>query len=260
MNEHDILVICPSTSPHEPNQSGKCLARIDRIEHEAFESGPEPDRRHGSVMRYAVSGAGVAGHDFDIVRIERPAEQCGRGLAMGQDVGVHPFGLGVDIYADDARMGQAAAGADHEPRLRAATAGAMHDRRRCDAERIALPGDLLDGRGVGYGAERVRDTVRHDVRPAALRALPLGEGIDRAIAVAVPGHLVQFGAEQAVEQGTARLLVVDRRWREPTVIDGKMAGKAQPGRGGGDLPLAVGLHDAPDARVSAPPSIASHST
>ncbi len=55
---------------------------------------------------------------------------------------------------------------------------------------------------------------------------------------------MQDGAEQAVEQRIAGIVVVGRRRREPAVIDREMAFQAELGRGGRDLALAVGLHDA----------------
>ena len=112
--------------------------------------------------------------------------------------------------------------------------------------------DLGHGRGIGHRAQRIGDAVGHDVGLAALGLQPVGKVADGAVAIAVPRHVVQGGAEQAVEQRIAGAAVLGRGRRQPAVIDGEMAVEPELRRRGRDLALAVGLHDAArDQRVDA---------
>ena len=141
---------CPgpvSIAPGGSARSGRpvpCRNRPDRA--------PAPRARAASriastvaSMRHAVGRTGMAGDDLDVGVVERELEQLGGRPAVGDHhVGPHPLGLGIDVDADHARVGQAGRRADHQPGLRAGAAGAMHDGRRREARCRRLLRDLGD--------------------------------------------------------------------------------------------------------------------
>jgi hypothetical protein len=81
-------------------------------------------------------------------------------------------------------------------------------------------------------------------RPKTLRLEIVDERANGGIAVTGPRHIMELRAVQAIEKRVARCLVFARRGFEPAVVDGKMAGEAEPCRDRRNLPLAVRLHDA----------------
>ena len=113
-----------------------------------------------------------------------------------------------------------------------------------ETQRRALLGDLGHGRGIGHRAQGIGDAVGHDIGLAALGLQPFGKVADGAVAIAVPRHVVQGGAEQAVEQRIAGAAILRRGRCQPAVIDGKMTVEPELRRRGRDLALAVGLHHA----------------
>ena len=128
----------------------------------------------------------------------------------------------------------------------------MGDGAGNEAQRRALLGDLGHGRGIGHRAQRIGDAVGHDIGLAALALQLLGKIADGAVAIAVPRHVVQGGAEQAVEQRIAGAAILGGGWCQPAVIDGEMAVEPELGRRRRDLALAVGLHHAArDQRIDA---------
>jgi len=114
----------------------------------------------------------------------------------------------------------------------------------CEAQQRCLRFDLGNCRGISDRAESVGDPVGHKVRPATLRFEIADKRANGGITVTAPRHVMKVRAEQPIEKRVARGLVFRRRRFEPAVIDGKMAGKTELCRHGGNLPLAVRLHNA----------------
>ena len=128
----------------------------------------------------------------------------------------------------------------------------MHDRGWRKTQLRGLRFDLGDRRGIGDGAQRIRDAVGHKVGLVTLRLEIVDERANGGIAVAGPRHVMEMRAEQPVEKRVAGGLVFRRRRFEAAVVDGEMAGEAELCGDRRDLPLAVRLHDAArDDRIGA---------
>ena len=192
----------------------------------------------------------MAGDHFQRGGVELQAKQPRGAAGVARHIGPHALRLGVDVDAHHRGPGQAGGGRHGQARLGGAAAGAEHDGGRGEALGGALLRDLQPGGGIADRAERAGDAVGHQEGPASVLAQPVHQGGDGAVAVAGPGHVVQHGAEQAVQQGIAGGGIGGPRGHHPAVVHGEMAGEPKLGGGGGHLALAVGLHDtAGDQRV-----------
>jgi hypothetical protein len=211
VQEDDIVVVAPAPLADQGDQACESFAGIDGIEWQRLELACKPDRFDGGVVRDAVGRAGMARDDFHACFVERNIKQIGRFSRKRHDIGAHPRGLGVDINADDSRVWHCHGRTSDETGLRAGAAGAVHDGGWCKTQSRGLWFDLGNRRGIGDGAQRIRDSVGHKVRLVTLRLEIADERANGGIAVTGPRHVMELRAEQPVEKRVARGLVFRRR-------------------------------------------------
>jgi hypothetical protein len=154
-------------------------------------------------MRHAIGRTSVPGDHLDSGCVETGPDQIGCRVCIAEDVGAHALRLSVDIYADDRRLRHGHRRTDNKAGLGSRTARAVHDGRGPDALKLRLLGDLHDRRCVGDGAQGIGNAVRDAVGPAALLPELVAQRLDCRVAVSRPRHVMQVGAEQAVEQRIA---------------------------------------------------------
>ena len=159
MQEDDILVVAPTPLTDQGDQAREALARIDGIEWKRLELACKADRFDGGFVRDALGRARMARDDFHACLVERDIKQVGRFARKRHDIGAHPRGLGIDIDPDDRCVRHGHGGAGDETGLRAGAAGAVHDSGWCKTQSRGLRLDLGNRRGIGDGAQRVRDAV-----------------------------------------------------------------------------------------------------
>jgi hypothetical protein len=203
VQEDDILLLAPTPLADQGHQACEPLARIDRIEWESLETAGKPDGFDRSFVRDPVGRSRVSRDDFHRGFVERYIQQIGGFSRQGHDIGAHPRGLGVDVNSNDPRIRHCQSCAGNETRLRAVASGAVHDGSRSEAQVRSLRFDLRNRRGIGDGAQGVRNSVRHEVWPVTLRFEVGYERVNGCIAVPGPRYVMEVCAKQPIEKRVA---------------------------------------------------------
>lgn len=208
MNENNIRVGLPSLRSNKRDQAGQALSGVDRVYGQSFERSRKLDGLDGCCMRHAISRTGVPGDDLDMVLVEIGTDQIGCGSCVGDNVGTHALGFGIDVDTDDPRLRHRNRCPDNKTGLGSRTTGAMYDRGGANAESPRLLRDLHNCRCVGNRAEWIGNTVWHDVRPTTFCPEPVSQFLNRSVAISRPRYVMEMRAEQPVEERISRSFVL----------------------------------------------------
>jgi hypothetical protein len=186
----------PSIVSDQPDQPGQSLAGVDWIEGQGFERAGEPDGLDGCRMRHAIGGAGVPCDHLDVALIEAVADQIGCGTCEGDNIRTHALGFGIDINADDSRLGHRNRRADDKAGVRPRATGAMDDRGRPNAKRTGLIRDLYNCRSHTRSRRvRLASPIRGNTDSLEARTAPV-----------FVRHVVEFTKPFRIERLEGRVL------------------------------------------------------